>query len=138
MNEKFKDVPMCCGTPLKDNKCTVCGDSYDENGRWVVVDTTKELTEILNKSIKAMEAIIFSANSLKIDIMSALTYGDAYKKFRLYDLDRIETDLSFFNDDVKKMLEEANTVELSELVIKLTLARKNGNKPMYVRKENKS
>ncbi len=30
---KFKDVPMCCGTPLKNNRCVVCHDDYTNNDR---------------------------------------------------------------------------------------------------------
>ena len=29
--EKYEFVPMCCGTPLIDNRCRICGSRYDED-----------------------------------------------------------------------------------------------------------
>ena len=27
---RYEFVPMCCGTPLQDDRCKVCGDRYDD------------------------------------------------------------------------------------------------------------
>ena len=27
---KYQHIPMCCGTPLQNDRCRVCGSSYKE------------------------------------------------------------------------------------------------------------
>ena len=29
-NEDLEQTPMCCGVPLRDDKCQVCADQYDD------------------------------------------------------------------------------------------------------------
>ena len=37
--EKYEFVPMCCGTPLVDDKCRICGSRYDEG--WIKIKKEK-------------------------------------------------------------------------------------------------
>lgn len=38
--DKYDNVPMCCGTPLREEKCSVCGEKY--NDRDEVIHPDKE------------------------------------------------------------------------------------------------
>lgn len=30
-NDKYRYIPCCCGTPLQNGKCRVCGSNYQED-----------------------------------------------------------------------------------------------------------
>lgn len=134
-----RSVPMCCGTPLRDDKCIVCGSDYSNHDeevkevKWVFIDSNKKIVEQLNKTVEVMNKIISEADSIKTQAQSMLNFVEYKNKLRLWDANEFTTDMAFISDTIEEALTELynNYNELDEVTTEKMIERKKKNLPHF-------